>query len=400
MGKSFWKSRPVIINEEEKNFNQILSNENILKDVNDQINSSKLKLDYKLYSFEKILSKYQILTDAKLSEIVLFINNNYISSGNDNDGNNFKYIYTFDLLKLFCKDAIILEFYPINNTTIIGYIIGKRTKLSYFDKCSEFVEVNFLCLTTKLRNLGLAPFIINCLGKESIINYNLSFAHYTINSNIQSPYFSKKKFYHRMINIDNLINCKFLNDDSDGKNISLLKKVYNTFSYKLPSKNKKVIIVNNTNKHLYVNNIYEKYKIYSKNTYDVYSDTTLEELNDILDNNSFYNFIVLDSFDNLESFISFFKIDTINNNYIYKNGFYYKICFPLETEKMDKIDYLELVNEYIYINNIFDVITFADHFNINFKQMKCVQGTGELKYYLFNYNFTKICNHKNGLVTI
>jgi hypothetical protein len=397
MEKSFWKSKPLIINEE-KNFNQILSNEDILEKVNDQIISSKLKLDYKLYSFEKIISNHQLLTDTKLNEIVLFINNNYISGGDDND---FKYIYTVDLLKLFCKDAIVLEFYPKNNVTIVGYIIGKRTKLSYFDKCSEFLEANFLCLTTKLRNLGLAPFIINCLTKESTINYGLSFAHYTINSPIKSPYFSKKKFYHRMINIDNLINCKFINDDSDGKNIDILKKVYNTFSYKLSFKNKKVIIVNSKNKHLYINNIYEKYKEYSKNTYDIYLNTTLDELNDILDNNSFYNFIILDSVsDNLEAFISFFRIDTINNNGVYKNGFYYKLCFPLETEKFDKIDYLELVNEYIYKNNIFDVITFADHFDINFKQMKCVLGTGELKYYLFNYNFTRIDNHKNGLVTI
>jgi hypothetical protein len=397
--ESFWKTKPVVISEEKKEFNQILSNQDMLEIVINQINSSKLKLDYKLYSFEKIISKSELLTNQKLNEIVVFINNNYISGGDDND---FKYIYTFDLLKLYCKDAVILEFYPKNNTKIVGYIIGKRTKLSYFDKSSEFLEVNFLCLITRLRNLKLAPYMINCLTKESIINYDIGSAHYTINSPIKSPYFSKKKFYHRMINIDHLINCKFVNDNSDsdsnGKNI--LKKVYNTFSYKLSSKNKKVVNINSTNKDLYINSIYEKYKEYTGNTYDIYVNTTLEELNDILDNNSFYNFVILNSYDNLEAFISFFRLDTSNNNGIYKNGFYYKICFPNEANKTDKTDYLELVNEYIYKNEIFDVITFADHFDIDFKQMKCIKGTGELKYYLFNYNFRKIDNYKNGLITI
>jgi hypothetical protein len=397
--ESFWKTKPVVISEE-KEFNQILSNEYILEKVNHQIISSKLKLDYKLYSFDKIISNHQLLTETKINEIVLFINNNYISGGDDDD---FKYIYTFDLLKLFCKDAIVFEFYPKNNIKIIGYIIGKRTKLSCFNKCFECLEVNFLCLISKLRNLNLAPFMINCLTKESIINYNIGIAHYTINSPIKSPYFSKKKFYHRMINIDNLINCKFLIDDSDndsdndsdknGKNI--LKKVYNTFSYKLSSK--KVVIINNTNKNLYINSIYEKYKKYSKNIYDIYLNISLDELNDILDNNSFYNFVILNSSGNLETFISFFRLDTTNNNGVYKNGFYYKICFPNDA---NKTDYLEFVNEYIYINKIFDVITFADHFDIDFKQMKCIEGTGELKYYLYNYNFRKIDNCKNGLITI
>lgn len=396
--ESFWKTKPVVISEEKKEFNQILSNQDMLEIVINQINSSKLKLDYKLYSFEKIISKSELLTNQKLNEIVVFINNNYISGGDDND---FKYIYTFDLLKLYCKDAVILEFYPKNNTKIVGYIVGKRTKMLCFNKCSEFLEVNFLCLTTNLRNLKLAPFMINCLTKESIINYDIGIAHYTINSPIKSPYFSKKKFYHRMINIDNLIKCKFLNDDSDSNGKNILKKVYNTFDYQETfdtEYNDDCVILIKNSKQIHVESrIYNLYKEYAKNTYDIYQEMSLEELNEILDNKDFYNFLITDGQDATIAFISFFRLDTNTNNGTYKNGFYYKMFFRDNNVIKDS---LEFINEYIYKNNIFDVITFADHFDINFKQMKCVEGTGELKYYLFNYNFTKINNHKNGLITI
>ena len=32
--------------------------------------------------------------------------------------------------------------------------------------------------------------------------------------------------------------------------------------------------------------------------------------------------------------------------------------------------------------------------------MKCVKGTGDLKYYLYNMSSSKIDNDKNGLITI
>lgn len=396
MEKSFWKSKPLIIDENLKEFTQILSNEDILYKVNYQINSSKLKLDYKLYSFEKQKSECKLLTNKKINEILLFINNNYISGHDD-----FKYIYTFDLLNIYCRDSIILEFYPKKNTKVVGYIIGKRTTLTYFDKCSEFLEVNFLCLTYNLRNLRLAPFIINCLTKESIINYGLSAGHCTINSDIKSPYFSKKNFYHRMINIDNLTENGFINYDINSKDLHVLKKVYNSFSYKINSnKNKCVILINDNNKDLYKYRIHEGYKEYSKRTYDIYLDTNLEDIYCILSNKSFYNFVIVDSCDYLKGFISFFKLDTNTKKGIYSNGFYYKMFFSDNLDDYNIIDYLELVNEYIYRNNIFDVITFADHFDINYEKMNCIKGGGELKYYLFNYNFTKVDNHRNGLITI
>ena len=65
-----------------------------------------------------------------------------------------------------------------------------------------------------------------------------------------------------------------------------------------------------------------------------------------------------------------------------------------------KENVLESVHEYIYKNNVFDVTTFSDIFNINYNNIKCIQGSGVLRYYLFNITCNSIDSIKNGLITI
>lgn len=401
MEKSFWESKPVNVNDT-GDFRQILSNENLLEKINKELNESKVKLNY------SILSDF---TDIKFEEIVDFINNNYIVGGS-----NFKLCYTLDLFKFYCKNALVLEFYPKGKETIVGYIIGKKEKLNIKKRISkekdqnkvnldcevsliDILEVNFLCLTPKLRNLHVGPYMINCLTKESISNFNIGIAHYTINSPIKSPYISKKQFYHRMLNIDNLIKTKFISEDINEDSLKLLKNVFNTFEYQNTFKDvneDRVILLKNSNQIDIKSRIYNLYKEYAKNTYDIHQEVSLEELNEILDNKDFYNFIILDGMDSTVAFISFFRLDTTTDNGTYKNGYYYKMFFKNENVIIDS---LEFINEYIYKNDIFDVLTLTDTFKDLFK-MKCVPGSGNLKYYLYNMSSSKIDNHKNGLVTI
>lgn len=399
MENSFWENKPLNVSEK-GSFNQILTNEQLLEKINKELNESKVKLNYSIFNQENT-------TDLKYEEIINFINNNYIVGES-----NFKLCYTLDLFKFYCKDALILEFHPKGKKDItIGYIIGKKEKLNikkssldYYierkDNLIDILEVNFLCLTPKLRNLHIGPYMINCLTKESISKFNIGIAHYTINSPIKSPYISKKQFYHRMLNIDKLINCKFLNDDSNGKDIPLLKKVYNTFDYHKTSdtyfNDYRVILLENSNQIHMESRIYDLYKEYARNTYDIYQEMSLEELHEILDNKDFYNFIILDSVDSTVAFISFFKLDTTTDNGIYKNGYYYKMFFRNENVIEDS---LEFINEYIYSKRIFDVLTLPDMFK-DLSKIKYVKGTGNLKYYLYNMSSSKIDNHKNGLITI
>lgn len=383
---SFWKNKPVKVNDIGE-FNQILTNEQLLEKINKELNESKIKLDY------SILSN---VSDSKFKDIIEFINNYYIVGES-----NFKLCYTINLLKFYCKNTLILEFYPKNKDTIIGYIIGKKEKLNIKNKTSiDILEVNFLCLIPKLRNLSVAPYMINCLTKESINKFNIGVAHYTINSPIKSPYISKKQFYHRMLNIDNLIKTKFISEYIDEHSNQILKEIYNKFEYQdtfnTEYNDHRVILLKNSNQIHVKSRIYDLYKEYAKNTYDIHQEISLEEINEILDNKDFYNFIILDGVDATVAFISFFRLDTNTNNGSYKNGYYYKMFFKHENVILDS---LEFINEYIYRNNIFDVLTLTDTFK-NLNKMKCVKGTGNLKYYLYNMSSIKIDNDKNGLITI
>jgi len=384
---SFWENKPVNVNDNGLgNFNQILSNENILGKINKELDESKVKLDYCILNS---------ITDVKFEEVVNFINNNYIVGQS-----NFKLCYTVNLLKFYCKNSLVLEFYPKGKKTIVGYIIGKKEKLNIRKSLTslhfDILEVNFLCLVPKLRNLHVGPYMINCLSKESIVKFNIGIAHYTINSPIKSLYFSKKQFFHRLINIDNLIKTKFINEHVDSE---LLKDIYNTFEYKetFDIEYDRVILLKNSKQIDVKSRIYDLYKEYAKNTYNIYQEMTLEELNEILDNKDFYNFLILDKKDSTVAFISFFRLDTNTNDGSYKNGYYYKMYFKNENIIAHS---LEFINEYIYKNDIFDVLTFAEIFNKELILKKIITGTGNLKYYLYNMSSNKIENNCNGLVTI
>jgi hypothetical protein len=376
---NFWENRPVTLSSKTIDIKQIVPNEVLLEKAIKDTECIKLKIEYKVYKN----GDGNIIDENILKELLLFINKNYITNIND-----YKFIYTLELLRYFCKNSLLIVFYPIGKDNIIGCIVGKKAKFTVFDKKIDLVEANFLCLVNNLRNIGLGAYMINIIGKESILNYNIGISHYTISVPISIPYFSEKQFYHRMINIDILVKNKFI----ESSNINSLKNLYNKFKYDKKI-NKKIVVVDETNCSIYKNVIKNRINKYNKDTYDIYEEI---DINDMLINKSFYNFLIINPNNSIEAFVSFFRADTQTNNGSYKNGYYYKMFFT----KDSLIDSLEMINQYIYENKIFDVLTFCDIFNDNYTKMKCIKGNGNLKYYLFNCNSTKIPNHRNGLVTI
>jgi hypothetical protein len=152
--------------------------------------------------------------------------------------------------------------------------------------------------------------------------------------------------------------------------------------------------------------LYEKYIEYSNKTYYIYQNISFEEFNETFFNKSFYHFIIYNESDSSQilSYICMFRIDVLNskNNLKYRNGYLYYMFFEENTnhELLNKQNYLEFTHEYIYNNNIFDVISFTDIFDIDYNIIKCVPGSGTLSYYLFNMKLGTIKNSKNGLITI
>jgi len=429
--KEYWDNMPVQINNL-KEYNQILTHSELLIKINSMIDKSNIQLDYKVYK-NNINNIYKEFTD--------FINSNYIIS----DTNSV--IYSYDLIDYYCNNnSLLIEFYAKGTTKIIGYIVGKKQNLFIYNNYINTIEVNFLCIIPKLRNINMATYLINVLTRETVINYNIATAHYTVARNINSPHFSEKKYYHRLINIKTLQNAEFLNSKEDTEMcINIFNKFYYTNDF---NKIHLLEYYNNNNIKNYditvIKELYEMMICYYKKIFKIFHNISFNEFYNTFTNNSFYHFIIKKD-NNIISYLCFFKLESINNlkNEKYVNGYLYNMFFNdmknndnnivdtndnnivdtndnnivdtndnnnivdtndnniVDKINIDKIiNSLELVNEYIYNNNIFDVVTILDIFDFDYNKINLICGSGLLRYYFFNTNISITNNNLNQLITI
>jgi hypothetical protein len=382
MKPGFWSNKPLQISID-GNYTNIYNKEDILSKVNKEIEENRFKLKYHVLDANE-------LTSNKIHEIVEFINMNYVESTQD----SFKLIYTAELFSFYCKDSIILEFYSQRSSTnskkIIGYVVGKKSKISLYHSIFDSSEVNFLCIIPTLRSLGLGSYMINALSKEILLKYNVTTSHYTVSIPIKSPYFGEKRFYHRFINVYNLHKIKF---------ISKVYNLCNVFNYNKDC-NYTLKYINGCGIDSILGiSLYDKYIFYCKNTYDIYDVVDYEEFNKSFFNKMFHHFIIYSKGDDVVSYVSLFRLDTFNNNMKMgvKTGYYYYMFF---NDKSKITNDLEYINKYIYDNCIFDILTFTDILDVDYESMNCIKGSSLLRYYFYNINIPLINNKKNGMITI
>jgi hypothetical protein len=392
---SFWLNKPVTISKSNSKPKNILESDELLFKINKELESNRFQLDYRVIDSND-------LTKDKITSIVNFINKNYITSDDD----SFKLIYTDELFSFYCYNAIIIEFYPKGKNTTIGYVIGKKSNISLYHDLFESSEVNFLCVVPNLRSLGISSYMINALTREIVIRYNINTAHYTIATKIKSPYFGEKKFYHRFINISQLFKTEFVENVDQ----NLLIKAYNTFgcSNKFKSTHSVKYINDELIDDNLIHELYDNYIRYCKNTYHIYEQITVSEFKRSFNNKIFHHFIVYKNKE-IKGYVCLFRLDSFNNNTKHgqRSGFYYYMFFNDNDNNNNNnntqnnlINNLEFINEYIYNNNIFDVLTFSDIFDIDYNKLKCIRGTGILRYYFYNLSCSQIQNTKNGVITI
>jgi hypothetical protein len=401
---SFWLNKPVQVTTE--NSKQILSNTELLLKINKEISESKLKLDYNVLNNETLY--------LKKDQILQFINDNYKTS---ND--SFSLVYKKDTLDFFLNEnnVLVIEFYPKSNPKQIGLIIGKKENIVINNNSFNSLEVNFLCLNEKLRNLHVSSLMINILTKECVERFDIGTAYYTIGKPIKSPSFCTKKMFHRPINISNLIETEFL--DSDNENF--YRKTYNSFKSKsLFSKFKSQVFYNTKITYIsksknqdrstselngIVNDIYNGLDSYQKSNYKIYENISKDIIRNLLENDSFHHFLFYSITGKLENYFCFMELDTLNTNNqkIFKNGVLYKMFSSDTTDnyalKPYSVILMEEISKYVYEKKLFDVITVHDIFK-NQASFNYLNGTGILKYYMFNMTIPKIEHYENGLVTI
>lgn len=423
---SFWKNKPVSVKHFQENFKfnsrLIVTADTLLENSSKEIDKSKIKLEYDL-----LLKP----TDYEKQQMLKFINENY----GDNKS-SLVLSYSKELFDSFIKpDNLCIVFYAtgnrnpdkINFEKMIGVIIAKRHELfirDYSDKITSenqmgfkkynCIDVDFLCLVKQLRNMHVSSYMINVVTKECMIQYDkdVACAVYTVNKSLKSDSFCKKSYFHRPINIENMLKSEMLSITDDETytyedSLKLLKRVYNSFSY--PKDFFRNITLKSFNvldqyDNLFVDKLYDKLVDYSSTHYDIFECKSKDEFIEILNNPIFLKFITVDENNNVLDFICLFQLDTYNTklNTKSRNGNVY--CMFLETYSNTRLSYLlEAITEHCYKNDIYDVITVMNIFDANpnsYNAFKLLKASADLYYYLYNIEVTQISPHKNGLITI
>lgn len=380
---SYWENNPLQITSAESVLNkiedpvQILSNKKLLKHVQNHIDSYKFKLNYKIND-----------PSLEIEKICNFVNKNYIDESKET------FYYTQDIMEYYINNSLVISFYE--SEKMIGLIIGKKMSININKKNLDSVEVNFLSLKHSLRGENLAPLMISILTKEVVLNYSIGIAHYTIDSSIKSPHYCLKYYYHRMVNIGNLFENKFIKDDL--LKIDEYKSTYNTFNHDLQEQ--KILYINvERTKNIpddIIKLVYDNLNLFNQYKYQIYENKTFDDIKKLFYSKSFHHFLFYEN-DKIKNYVCINNLEVINilNKTSYKNG---NICVMFYENNPSIL--IEHLSEYVYLNKLFDVITWSDFFETENNYCKTVKGTGFLKYYLFNMKFEEIQNEFNGLVTL
>lgn len=403
---SFWLNEPVEIDDplRSKNINILHDYDTLVQHFEGIFQNSKIKLSFTVH---------HNLDDTSLSKdkkkfLLDFINNNYLRN------DNFIVNYSYDLFNYYIHNSIIVECHPKDrNDKTIGVIVGKIKKLCYnknkentkrIDTIETYdsLEVDFLCLTKQLRDLHIAPLIINKLSEVALVKYNIRMAYYTVADNIKSPYFSEKKLYHIPIHLQPLIDCGFF-----GSKSTTISQIHNFYKDKQKTIHKIESIYNHRCQYINGNSaenmnmlqsvLCKQLDSFYKNKYILFDVHTEQEILSLLNNKSFHNFIFYDEKGIVSDYVCFFQLDchAIEGNSFFKSGFLYTYFFNDTHLLKDKLNYiyLKLANE-----NILDMITI-NNFDI-FKDFNYVIGSDSLKYYMYNVRIPTIESNKVSMVTI
>ena len=324
----YWLNNPLKVTQTEDTFEQVLDNEKLLKHVQKHIDNSEFNLDYKINE------------DIEIIKLCSFIDHNYIDPSGD------AFVYTPDIIEYYIDNSIVISFYK---DKMIGLIIGKKTQLIINGNNYNSVEVNFLSLIPEYRNKNITPLLISILTKEVVLNYNIGIAHYTINTNIRSPHYGLKYFYHRFINIEKLFECEFIE-----KNSFDMKKKFNTFNYDKNLNKQKIFYYNSANKRQNISEniiklIYDNLCLFNNFKYKIFENKSYDDIKKTFLNKSFHHFIFHENY-NIKNYVCIcrMKMANIITRKRYDNGYINNIFY--EDEPNNLIEYL---SEYIFNNNIF-----------------------------------------------
>lgn len=143
-------------------------------------------------------------SSCTVEELCEFLKENYIRD------DFFEFHYSKELVKWATyKDDWNITIREKQTSEITGFISGVPLNVRINDKTVKMFQINFLCISEKLRNIYLAPLLI----KEITRRINLQDiwqAVYTVVKKLPTP-ITKVKYWHRLINVKKLNRVGFSN---------------------------------------------------------------------------------------------------------------------------------------------------------------------------------------------
>lgn len=331
--------------------------------------------------------------DKDVDEISNFLNKYYI----EDKGGNFRQYHSVEQLKwMYHKNeniAVGVKYTVDNKKTLVGFIAGKVTKMQVNKKKLDMVEINLLCVNSKLRQKRLVPRLI----KEITRQFNLKgYYHGLYNTTTYLPTpITTVKYNHRPINIDKMIATGYTRL---ANNMTLEQIKHGVQIRGKPLDN----FVKMESRHL--ETVYELFNKYMDkyNYHPIYNPEQFEYI--FMNNNFVSSYVLEDNDGNAIDFISYYKTKTrvLKNNESDENGFlnvaylFYYTCVNTTIYK--------LVNELVYVardSNI-DLLSAFDIMENEtvLTELGFEEGSGILHYYLYNWLMKPVKNNQIAVIQV
>jgi glycylpeptide N-tetradecanoyltransferase len=276
---------------------------------------------------------------------------------------------------------------------LFGFITGIPVKVRAKGKLIQMTEINFLCVHTKLRKLRLAPVLIKEITRRTNIK-KIWQAIYTAGTLIPRP-ISEATYYHRDINVKKLLDIGFSYLPS-GRSKSVHMKLLNVPKDQTIHNIRPMVLKDAKKVQSLLAAHLEKL--------DVSFHFNKEEVIHFLlpRDKVIYSYVVTDpETDEITDFISFYSLPSSVLNHekystMYAAYSYYNVP--------GKHSALELTRNALILakKNKFDVFNALDLMDNKeaFEELHFGKGSGNLYYYLYNWNLTKLQPKKLGVVLV
>lgn len=334
---SFWKNQPVGIGED----NDVIKMPTTIRTIPFNLPEG--------FVFENI---------HEYKELSKFLYENYVEDVNE----QFRLIYSENFLNFIINNPKHKQEYSLGlkfNNNLIGYVFGKETKIVINNVENIVAAVNFLCVSKDFRNKKIAPVLIREITRRFYCNgiYSGIFTSGTdLKFNICTT-----RYFHYPINNKKLLSSNFASTIDE-------------ITIKNPRQGTRKITEGD---------IYTVYNLYLKyvESFNMYEKFDFEDFKYLLFNGEYKTYVYTEE-DKIVAFGSFFILETLN---IEKNikikGAYLGLVGG------QKIN--EMLEDLIFYSNkqkcdVFNCIDIGN--NLEFiKTLNFVEGTGDLKYYLYNW---------------